>query len=143
MPFTPSRARARRHSVGTKGDGPVIEIKALLRATVVGIVLQVVMYVLGHYSAWVAIHVFFFGGMMISAVTGYLYAMDAGSGYFAGATGGAIAGGGCGLIGIGLSAALGDSVSSLIAIWTAIAVMMGAIGGLFGQMAANLRAMER
>lgn len=121
----------------------MIEIRALLRAAVVGIVLQVAMYVLGHFSTWVAANVFWFGGMMISAVTGYLYAMDAGSGYFAGATGGAISGGGCGFIGIGLSAALGDSVPSLIATWTAIAVMIGAIGGLFGQMAANLRAMGR
>lgn len=121
----------------------MIELKPLLRAALVGIVLQVAMYVLGHYSAWVAANVFGFGGMMISAVAGYLYAMDTGNGYFAGATAGAIAGGLCGFIGIALSAALGDSETAFIATGTAIAVMIGAVGGLFGQMAARLRAMER
>ena len=48
-----------------------------------------------------------------------------------------------GFIGLGLSAALGDIFTSFIATGTAIAVAVGAIGGVFGQMAANLRAMER
>jgi len=121
----------------------VIEWKVLLRATVVGIVLQAAMYVVGHFSVWFAVNVFGFGGMMISAVAGYLYAMDTGHGYFPGATGGAIAGGLCGLVGIALSVVLGETVSSYIATGTAIAVMIGAVGGLFGQMAANLRAMEK
>ena len=107
--------------------------------TLVGIVLQIAMYVLGHYSHWVAVNVFGFGGMMISATAGYLYAMDAASGYFSGATGGAIAGGVCGFIGIGaVGRAWATSYTSFIAIGTTIAVAVGAIGGLFGQMAANL-----
>ena len=121
----------------------MIEWKVLLRATVVGIVLQAAMYVVGHFSVWFAVNVFGFGGMMISAVAGYLYAMDTGHGYFPGATGGAIAGGLCGLVGIALSVVLGETVSSYIATGTAIAVMIGAVGGVFGQMAANLRAMEK
>lgn len=121
----------------------MIEWKALLRAAVVGTVLQVVMYAAGHFSTWIAVNVFGFGGMMISAVAGYLYAMDTGHGYFPGATGGAIAGGVCGFIGIVLSVVLGENASPFIATGTAIAVMIGAIGGLFGQMAANLRALEK
>lgn len=125
------------------GRRRVIEWKALLRAMVVGTVLQVVMYVVGHFSSWFAVNVFGFGGMMISAIAGYIYAMDTGHGYFPGATGGAIAGGACGFVGIGVSVVLGETVASFIATGTAIAVMIGAIGGLFGQMAANLRAMEK
>lgn len=117
--------------------------RPLLRATLVGIVLQSAMYLLGHYSHWFAVNVFGFGGMMISATAGYLYAMDAASGYFSGATGGAIAGGLCGFLGLAASAALGDVLSSFIAIGTTIAVAVGAIGGLFGQMAANWQAMDR
>ena len=121
----------------------LIDLRPLIRATVVGIVLQVAMYGMGHFSLWFAVNVFGFGGMMISATAGYLYAMDTAHGYFAGATGGAIAGGLCGLLGIALSVWLGDTDRGFIATGTAIAVAIGAIGGLFGQMAANWRAMER
>lgn len=117
------------------------DLKPLLRALAVGILLQVAMYGLGHYSKWMVINVFGFGGMMISAIAGYLFAMETGRGYFSGATGGAIAGGTCGLIGIALSVMLGDTLSSFIAIGATISVFIGAIGGLFGQMAANMRAL--
>ena len=119
----------------------MIVLRPLVIATVVGIVLQVAMYVLGHFSRWIAVNVFDFGGMMISASAAYLYAMASGKGYFSSATGGAIAGGICGFIGIAFSAALGDSRASYIATATAIAVFVGAVGGIFGQMAATLRAM--
>jgi hypothetical protein len=119
----------------------MIDGKVLLRATFVGIVLQIAMYVLGHYVPWVRLNAFMFAGMMISATAGYLYSMDASLGWFAGATGGAIAGGVCGFIGVGLSVLLGDTPSTMLATLTAIAVLVGAVGGPFGQMAANMRAM--
>ena len=119
----------------------MIELVPLLRATLVGLVLQLAMYALGHFSHWVAANVFDFGGMMISASAAYLYAMGTGRGYFPSATAGAIAGGVCGFVGIAFSSALGDSVTGYIATATAIAVFVGAVGGVFGQMAANLRAM--
>jgi hypothetical protein len=121
----------------------LIDFKPLQRAIIVGIVLQVAMYVLGHYSKWVVVNVFGFGGMMISAIAGYLFAMETGRGYFPSATGGAIAGGLCGLLGIALSVMLGDTLATFIATGATISVFIGAIGGLFGQMAANMRAMER
>src|SRR5947207_10265959 len=67
-------------------DFSVIDLRILIRALVVGTVLQVVMVCLAHFIPWVMAHVFEFGGMMISATTGYLYAMDSGKGYFPGAT---------------------------------------------------------
>jgi general stress protein CsbA len=121
----------------------VIDFKPLQRATFVGLVLQIVLYALGHYSGWVEANVVGFGGMMISASAGYLYAMDRGRGWFPSATGGAIAGGICGLIGIVLSVILGDTQQSFIAIGATISVFVGAVGGVFGQMAANLRALEK
>ncbi|HUJ04223.1 MAG TPA: hypothetical protein VLW75_11325 [Rhizomicrobium sp.] len=121
----------------------MIDFKPLQRATFVGLVLQIAMYALGHYSDWVQANVFGFGGMMISASAGYLYAMDRGRGWFASATGGAIAGGICGLAGIALSVLLGDTVQSFIATGATISVFVGAVGGVFGQMAANLRAIGR
>jgi hypothetical protein len=120
----------------------VIDLKILLRAFIVGTVLQVAMVILGHFVPWVIIHVFEFGGMMISATAGYLYAMDSGKGYFPGATAGAIVGGACALIGIALSVALGDLAKPFIPVGTAVCVLTGAVGGLFGQMAANWRAFE-
>ena len=120
----------------------MIDLRILLRAFIVGTVLQVFMFVLGHFVPWVILHVFEFGGMMISATAGYLYAMDSGKGYFPGATAGAIVGGGCALIGISLSVALGDIANRVIPFGTAVCVLTGAVGGLFGQMAANWRAFE-
>lgn len=121
----------------------MIDYSPLQRATIVGLVLQITMYAVGHFSGWVQIHVFGFGGMMISASAGYLYAMDRGRGYFPSATGGAIAGGLCGLVGIAISVLLGDTAQSFIATGATISVFVGAVGGLFGQMAANLRALGR
>lgn len=119
----------------------MIEIGPLMRAMAVGTVLQVAMYGLGHFSRWIVVNAFDFGGMMISASASYLYAMETGKGFFPGATAGAVIGGLCGFIGIALSAALGDSAAAYIATVTAIAIMIGAVGGLFGQIAAKLRAM--
>ena len=120
----------------------VIDPKILLRAFIVGTVLQIIMVVLGHFVPWVVLHVFMFGGMMISATAAYLYAMHAGKGYFPGATAGAIVGGACALIGIVVSVELGETASGLIPGGTAVCVLTGAVGGLFGQMAANLRELE-
>jgi hypothetical protein len=119
----------------------VIETGTLIRATLVGIILQVAMYVLGHFSHWIAVNVFDFGAMMISASAAYLYAMMTGRGYFSSATAGAVVGGTCGFLGIGLSALLGDSLVGYIPTATTIAVFVGAIGGVFGQLAAILRSM--
>ncbi len=119
----------------------MIDTRVLLRATIVGIVLQLVLAVASHVSAYVAMHFFLFGGMMISATAGYLYGMGSGKGYFSGATGGAIVGGVCALVGVGTSALMQDAAQSVIPVFTAICVLTGAVGGVFGQMAAKLRAM--
>ncbi len=121
----------------------MIDRNALLRATFVGTVIQVAMVVIGRFVPWVALHVFMFGGMMISATVGYLYAQDVAKGYGRGALGGAIAGGVCALLGIAVSVILGDTQPNILALGTAISTLTGAVGGVFGQMSAGIRAFAR
>jgi hypothetical protein len=120
----------------------VIDIRVLVRTAIVGIVLQIVLMVAVHFSPYVAEHVFLFGGMTICAVAGYLYGMDTGKGYFTSATIAAIVGGVAALAGVGLSVALRDAPPHIVPMFTTICVVTGAVGGLFGQMSANLRKMH-
>ena len=119
----------------------MIELKTLLRALIVGIVLQLALAVGAHFFDYIAKNYFLFGGMMIAATAGYLYAMNSAKGYFPGATGGTIIGGLCGLTGAGASALMRDVPQAVIPLFTTICVVTGAVGGLFGQMAAKLRSM--
>ncbi|HEY5338529.1 MAG TPA: hypothetical protein VIJ85_10015 [Rhizomicrobium sp.] len=119
----------------------MIDTKILLRTGIVGIVLQFVLMLAVHFFTYIAQNIFLFGGMMIAATAGYLYAMHSGKGYFSGATGGAIVGGLCGLIGVSASVMMHDAAQTIIPLFTAICVLTGAVGGLFGQMAAKLRTM--
>jgi hypothetical protein len=111
----------------------MIDRRALQRAIVVGTLLQITLAVLGYYSSWIMVHAFLFGSMMISATSGFLYAQDVGPGYPRGAVAGAIAGGVCGFVGIALSVGLGDTQASFLWLGTAISVLTGAVGGLWGQ----------
>lgn len=113
--------------------------KLLQRVTVAGIALQVTFVVLAHYSAWVRANAADFAVMMISGLAGLFYARDFAKGYPRGALGGAIAGGTCGLIGIATANILGDVGLATLAVGSAITILTGAIGGLFGQMGAAIR----
>jgi hypothetical protein len=130
-------------ALALRKESVVIDIRILLRAFVVGAVIWVVMAVLAPRIPWLGFRVLEFGGMMISATSGYLYAMHAGKGYFPGATAGAITGGGSALIGISILVAMGDLVNRFIPFGTAVCVLTGAVGGLFGQMAHNWREFEK
>ncbi len=110
---------------------------------IVGTALQVLLAVLAHFSLWIALHALLFGAMMISAVAGYLYAQDVAQGFAAGATGGLIVGGVCGLFGVALSVVLGDTDAGLLIQNALIFAFTGGIGGLFGQMSAGIRALSR
>jgi hypothetical protein len=117
----------------------VIEFRALSRATFVGVVIEVVMVMIAHFAPWLRTHYYLFALMMIAATSGYIYAADTGRGFFTGATAGAVAGGICGFVGLGISVLLHDVVSTLLPIDTAVCVVTGAVGGLWGQVSANMR----
>lgn len=104
----------------------------LLRAAILGSIAQIAMVVAGHQSAEIA-NLFAVGGMGISALAGW-GAMRGQPASLAGAGGsGALVGGVCAAIGIGVSAALGDVPASLLALGTASSAVTGAIGGVIGR----------
>lgn len=116
----------------------------LVRALIVGVVMMLALMVGVHFSAYLAHNDFLFGGMMITAVAGYLYGMDAGRGYFSSATAGGVIGIVTALIGVSVSVAvLHDAQQNVIPLFTAVCVLTAAIGGLFGQMSANIRRMGK
>jgi hypothetical protein len=99
---------------------------ALVRATGIGLVLQIVMVVAGHFVPAIA-GLFAVGGMGFSALAGWLYGRAAPEGSQA-LLGGAVAGGLCAIIGIGVSVLLGDVPVSLLGLGTASSVVTGLVG---------------
>jgi len=107
---------------------------ALIAATGIGLVLQAAMVVGGHYTASVK-DLFAFGGMGFSLAAGFLYVWFAVKGSWrSDLTGGAIAGGVCALIGIALSAVLGDVPAMLLLFGTLSSVVTGVMGGAVGKL---------
>ena len=105
-----------------------MDTQALLRATITGTVLQVAMVVAGHFEPALRDPGFAIGGMGISAVAGALFARKTGGGWGDVLGGGAIAGGVCAIIGIGISVLLGDVPASLLALGTLSSAVTGAGG---------------
>lgn len=103
--------------------------RALTIATIVGIVLQVAMVVVGHSNPTVK-GLFAVGGMGFSLVAGVIYGIVAGGGTFGSlALGGALAGGICAFLGILVSHLLGDVPPTLLVLGTISSIVTGAIGG--------------
>ncbi|MEI9887874.1 MAG: hypothetical protein WDN08_15500 [Rhizomicrobium sp.] len=113
--------------------------RLLQRAAIMGIVLELTMVVLGNYIPWIRNNFYDFGAMMFAGLAGLLYARDFGKGYARGALGGAVIGGTSGLIGISAANLLGHVGLIVLPVGTAITIVVGAIGGLWGQMGANMR----
>lgn len=103
--------------------------RALTIATVVGLILQVAMVVIGHSNMAIK-GLFAVGGMGFSLVAGVIYGLVAGGGTFGAlALGGALAGGICAFLGILVSHLLGDVPPTLLLLGTLSSVITGAIGG--------------
>ncbi|MDE2181743.1 MAG: hypothetical protein KGJ78_01840 [Alphaproteobacteria bacterium] len=117
----------------------MFDSRLILRAAVIGTILQLGLAVAGHYFSWIGVNGFLFGRMMCSATAGYLYGRWLGRGYAVGAAGGAVAGGLCAAPVIALSSLWGDTEASMVAIGTGICMLTGGVGGVFGQMAAIMR----
>jgi hypothetical protein len=102
---------------------------AFTTATVIGTVLQLAMVIAGHWVEFIKVNVFALGGTLISLVAAVIYARLARVGRSRSAVQGALVGGLCALIGIGVSFALGDVTASIFLIGTASSAIAGAIGG--------------
>lgn len=107
--------------------------KALIIATDIGLVLQLIMVIAGHYqsaiAAWFAI-----GGMLISLVAGMTYGRMARNGWKDSLVGGALAGGICALVGIAVSCALGDVAAMILVFGTIGSAVAGLIGGAIAKL---------
>ena len=105
----------------------------LITATAIGLALQLVMVVAGHYVASVK-DSFAIGGMLISLVAGLLYARKALGSWSDALVGGAIAGGICALIGIAVSFLLQDVPAMILVMGTAASAVTGLVGGAVGKL---------
>ena len=103
----------------------------MVKWIVVGTVAQVAMVLVGHWVAPVA-NLFGILGVTISLVVALLWARAAASSVGAGARGGAVVGGACALIGIGVSFGLGDVEATVLVFGTLSSALTGAIGGAVG-----------
>jgi hypothetical protein len=109
-----------------------LDTKTLTRAALAGLVLQIAMVITGHFVAFVALHVFMWGGMAISALAGLLYGR-ASVNLSAAVVGGAIAGASCAIVGIAISVALRDTAPAILLLGTFSSGVTGAIGGSTGR----------
>ncbi len=108
--------------------------RGLLRATLIGTVLQLAMVVAGHYDTRVA-SLFAALGMFVSAVAGYLAGRwSAGVGRTGAVVSGLAAGAACAFLGILESFNLGDVPARIIVFGTVGSGVAGAIGGFLGRL---------
>jgi hypothetical protein len=77
--------------------------------------------------------------MLIAGVAGLLYARDLARGYGSGALGGAAVGAVCGLVAVATASLMGDRPDLFIPYGVMVSTLTGLVGGLFGQLDAQLR----
>ena len=111
---------------------------ALIGAALVGTAAQVLLVVVGHFVAFVADNLFAVGGMLLALAAGLLYARR--SPTARPVLGGALAGLICAVIGISISAALGDVPPLLILFGGAASAGAGAVGGRLARLLFRRRA---
>jgi len=117
----------------------MIDLKILRRALVLGIVLQLVLLACGWH--WPQFRPgLLFGVMLTAALAGMLYARDLGRGFLAGTLGGAAIGAACGLVAVAGATWLGEQPEIFIPYGVMVTTLTGAVGGVFGELDARLRA---
>ena len=110
----------------------------LVRATAIGTLLQLAMVIAGHFVPYIALHVFVFGGMAISALAGFLAGRGE-TGYGGAVVSGAVAGAVCAAIGIAVSVLLKDTPATILVLGTASSAVTGLIGGALARAVAGTR----
>lgn len=118
----------------------MVDLKILRRAILVGVLLELGVVAMGHYRPAFRPTFELFGCMLIAGVAGLLYARDLARGYGAGALGGVVVGAVCGLVAVATANWLGDRPDRYIPYGVMVCALCGAVGGLFGQLDAQLRA---
>jgi hypothetical protein len=118
----------------------LVDAKILDRALLVGVLFEAGFVALGHYRPFITLHFGLFGCMMIAGTAALLYARDLARGYVAGALGGLVIGAACGVTAVGTANLLGDRPDDFLPYGVMVCALVGAIGGLFGQYAAWIRA---
>jgi hypothetical protein len=117
----------------------VVDLKILRRAIMVGVVFELMLVAMGHYRPRFRPTFELFGCMLIAGVAGLLYARDLARGYGSGALGGAAVGAVCGLTAVATASLLGDRPDLYIPYGVMVSTLTGLVGGLFGQLDAQLR----
>jgi hypothetical protein len=108
--------------------------RALVRATLIGSVLQVAMATLGHGNGAVR-NVYAPGGMGLSLIAGIFYAVFSTEAVtIDNVGGGAIAGAACAFIGILVAVIVGDVPATLLLLGTISSALTGAMGGWVGRL---------
>ena len=107
--------------------------QTLIRATVIGLVLQLIMVVAGHFNASIA-QCFGIVGMLISLIAGAIYVRTTRGSWGDSLIGGALAGGICALIGIAVSCALGDVDAGVLVYGTLGSAVAGLVGGTIAKL---------
>lgn len=110
--------------------------KALVTATVIGTVLQLIMVGVGHFVPAVAA-LFAPIGILISLVAGLLYARAAKGSWSDSTLGGVIAGAVCAFFGIAVSLLLGDVQPIILIIGTLSSAFGGVVGGAVAKVLAK------
>lgn len=111
-----------------------MNLKLLVRWTLVGTVLQLAMIVAGHFIPFVRDNVFMWGGLAISLIAGFLFARANKGNWADSLLGGVIAGAVCALIGIAASVAWGDTPTAILLIGTCSSGFTGLIGAAIGKL---------
>lgn len=107
--------------------------QALIRAILIGTVLQLAMVIAGHFVPAIA-GLFAAGGMLISLVAGVLYTRGARGGWGDSLIGGLIAGGLCAFLGILVSYLLKDVTVDILWMGTLGSAVAGLVGGAIGKL---------
>jgi hypothetical protein len=105
----------------------------LLIATTIGLILQLLMVVAGHYMPPVKAK-FAIGGMLISLIAGAIYIRLEQQGWPGAIIGGAFAGGVCALIAIAVSVSLKDVPAMILVMGTLASVVTGVVGGAIAKL---------
>jgi hypothetical protein len=118
----------------------VVNLKILRRAIAVGVMFELLLVVAAHYRPWLKPTFLMFGCMLIAGVAGLLYARDLARGFLAGALGGAAVGALCGFVAVAAANLFGDRPDLYIPWGVMVLTLTGAVGGLFGQLDALMKA---